>query len=171
MENVGIGTIGVLRCLGLVAVSKICLSLIWYWLRRFWLIVAEDNRCFFFYLKKFCWHCRQNHVFFFPAFSHYQRKNKSYKYIYTYYISSERLFKIIHLTHQNANYTTTTLHHSIWVSTRTNIYQQNHFSYWTFRVGLKSVHPKHSCYWTRTNFSFLLFQSFSLMWSSFIVLG
>ena len=35
MENVGIGTIGVLRCLGLVAVSTICLSLIWYWLRRF----------------------------------------------------------------------------------------------------------------------------------------
>ena len=92
-KDVGIGTIGVLRCLGLVAVSTICLSLIWYWLRRFWLIVAEDNRCFFFYLKKFCWHCRQNHVFFFPAFSHYQRKNKSYKYIYIRTISSESPFQ------------------------------------------------------------------------------
>ena len=34
-KDVGIETIGVLRCLGLVAVITICLSLIWYWLRRF----------------------------------------------------------------------------------------------------------------------------------------
>ena len=33
-KDVGIETIGVLRCLGLVAIA-ICLSLIWYWLRRF----------------------------------------------------------------------------------------------------------------------------------------